>query len=286
MHTASRCLSENPDAYLKPTTISYSAFQIATRYAKYYLCSSNGKGHGIHSPFVFNFITSVLNDKRHYYAYDEIEQMRQSLYRDRSSIVVNDFGAGPSSGQREQRRICDIARSAAKPVKYAQLLHRIVNYYRLKSILELGTSLGISTAYMAKANPCAQIITCEGSDAIAAAAVGNFQKLGIGNTRVVEGNFDETLPVLLDHQTKFDLVFVDGNHRYEPTMRYFDWLKAAINPGGWIIFDDIHWSEEMEQAWEQIRQDPAVTTTIDLFFLGIVFVNPDFRHRQHFLIRF
>src|SRR5690349_109263 len=151
----------------------FSSWQLIKKYSSYYLTALNGRGHGIHSPFVYDFVRKVLNDKRNFYAYNQVEALRRKLLQDETILEVEDFGAGSAISKTNQRSIASIARNAAKSKKWAQLLFRIVNYYQPKHVLELGTSLGISTAYMALANPQAQLVTAEGSRAIAAQAKKN-----------------------------------------------------------------------------------------------------------------
>jgi predicted O-methyltransferase YrrM len=264
----------------------YSSFQLAKKYIHYYLTAHNGKGHGMHSPFVFEMITRVLNDRSREPVYKELEGLRTSLLRDPTEIVVQDYGAGSRLGATKTRKISSIAKAALKPPKFAELLYRIVKYYQPETILELGTSLGITTSYLAKANPEAKIITIEGSDAIAGVARANFEKLGIGNIRQVKGNFDEVLPHALCELSPVGLAYVDGNHLYAPTINYFHQILEHTANDSILIFDDIHWSREMEQAWRHIQRHHTVTTTIDLFFIGIVLIRNEFKERQHFTIRF
>jgi predicted O-methyltransferase YrrM len=264
----------------------YSRFQLARKYLHYYLTASNGKGHGIHSPFVFDFIKNVLNDKQSYPDYLSIEKIRKQLLADSSVIEVEDFGAGSSVIKTNKRVVSAITASSLKPKKYAQLLYRIVQYYKPEIIVELGTSFGITTAYLASANAASKVFTCEGSGAIASIAKQNFAALQLNNVQLTEGNFAKTLSPLLSNLTKINFAFVDGNHRKEPTVNYFNQLLNHSTPATILVFDDIHWSAEMEEAWTTIKEHPAVTLTIDLFFVSIVFLNPDINHKQHFTIRF
>jgi predicted O-methyltransferase YrrM len=264
----------------------YSPFQLGTRYIKYYLAASNGKGHGVHSPFVFDFITRVLNDTREFYAYQSIEQLRQSLLADEKELVIEDFGAGSRVEKTNTRIIKDIARSSLKPKKFGQLLFRIVDHYAPVTVLELGTSLGITTAYLASPRSACSVTTMEGANPVADIAEMNFNKLNLSNINIVRGNFDETLAPVVERLGKIDLAFVDGNHRYEPTVRYYREILPAMHEYSVLIFDDIHWSKEMEQAWEEIRQDAAVMLSIDLFFIGLVFFRKENKVKQHFMIRF
>lgn len=264
----------------------YSPFQLGVRYLKYYLTASNGKGHGMHSPFVFDFITKVLNDDRQFYAYTTIENTRQLMLLEEKELVIEDFGAGSRVKKENTRKVRDIARSSLKPKKFGQLLFRIVDRYSPVTILELGTSLGITTAYLASAKEGGTVITMEGAKAVAAVAKQNFSRLKLANVEIVEGNFDETLPPLVKKTGSVDLAFIDGNHRLEPAVRYFKELLPAMHEYSILIFDDIHWSKEMEQAWEAIKEDPAVTLSIDLFFIGLIFFRKEQKVKQHFTIRF
>jgi predicted O-methyltransferase YrrM len=269
-----------------PATLMYSTLQLGMRYLKYYLTASNGRGHGVHSPFVFRFITEVLNDDREFYAYQPIENLRQLLMHDNRELLVEDMGAGSREQKSNLRRVKDIAGSSLKPKKFGQLLFRIADHYAPSTILELGTSLGITTAYLASAKNNARVVTMEGATALAEQAQQNFNRLQLNNIQLVNGNFDNTLPATVESMGQVDLAFIDGNHRYEPTLRYYKELLPAVHEQTILIFDDIHWSREMEQAWEEIRKDERVTTSIDLFFIGLVFFRQENKVKQHFSIRF
>ena len=264
----------------------YSPLQLAVKYSKHWLSASNGKGHGMHSPFVFDFITKILNDKTVYSEYEKVEALRNRLLNDSTVLEVEDFGAGSAIDKKSKRSISSIAKKAAKPKKFGQLLFRMVKHYQPKTILELGTSLGITTSYLSLAKSDTRLISMEGSKEIAEVAKGNFQNLELKNLELVEGNFDKTLSSVVRGLSIVDFAFIDGNHRREPTERYFKELLSKTNNGSILVFDDIHWSSEMEAAWEAIKNDAAVTCSIDLFFIGIVFFRKEFKAKQHFVIRF
>ena len=264
----------------------YSSFEIAKKYLNYFINAKSGKGHGMHSPFVFDFIIHVLNDKKKYDCYALIEPLRKQLLRDETIIEVEDFGAGSAILPTKNRKISSIAKSSLKSKKFAKLLFRTVNYYKPKTVIELGTSFGITTSYMACAKHKPEIFTLEGSKEIGSIAGNNFSKLGFQNIKLILGNFKDTFISTLDKVEFIDLAFVDGNHRKNATLHYFFELQKKSTPASIFIFDDIHWSEEMEDAWLEIQQQPTVTLTIDLFFIGLVFFNPDFKEKQHFTIRF
>ncbi len=264
----------------------YNSFQLVAKYLHYYFTSLNGKGHGTHSPFVFEFITKVLNDKTVFPEYKTVEQLRRRLQKDKTVINVEDFGAGSSVSKTNSRTIASIAKHAAKSPRLAQLLFRMVRKYQPNNILELGTSLGITSAYLTLAKPDAKLQTLEGAGSIAAVAKKNFGEIGLKNVHLTEGNFDNTLPGVINNSPLLDFVFVDGNHRQEPTERYFSQVLPCLHNDSILVFDDIHWSREMEAAWNTIKNHEKVRCTIDLFFLGIVLFREEFREKQHFSVRF
>lgn len=264
----------------------YSKGQLLLKYIHYYFTASNGKGHGMHSPFVFEFITKVLNDKTVFPEYEKVESLRNRLLNDHTVLEVEDFGAGSVVDKKTKRSISSIAKNATKPKKFGQLLFRMIKHYRPSTILELGTSLGITTSYLSLAKPEARLITMEGSKEIAEVAKGNFRNLEIRNIEITEGNFDNTLSSVVSGLSTIDFSFIDGNHRQEPTERYFKELLAKTNNDSIFVFDDIHWSSEMEAAWKTIKNNATVSCSIDLFFIGIVFFRKEFKERQHFIIRF
>jgi predicted O-methyltransferase YrrM len=264
----------------------YNKLQLGIKFLYYYFTSSNGKGHGIHSPFVFHFINKILNDKHHYPEYDAIENLRQKLLNDQTIITVEDFGAGSSINKSSQRSVASIAKNVAKNKKYGQLLFRMVKEYKPKTIVELGTSLGITTSYLATANPDANVTTIEGAKKVAAISEENFRILKLQNIKLISDNFDNAMPSVIHQLPSIDFAFIDGNHRREPTERYFQQLLSTANNDSIFIFDDIHWSKEMEKAWETIKNHETVRCSIDLFFIGIIFFRHEFKEKQHFVIRF
>jgi predicted O-methyltransferase YrrM len=264
----------------------YSRLQLAAKYAQFYLGASSGFGHGVHSPFVYDFIRNVLHDNRNFYAYQDIEGLRKQLLRDRTTVKVEDYGAGSAYKATGHKRISDLAKNAAKSPKLGQLLFRMAQYYKPATILELGTSLGISTAYLAAGNLHASVISVEGSEAIASRARNNLSSLELNNVELITGHFDQVLPTLTNRFSGIDMVFIDGNHQKEAIWRYFNFLIYQMSSSSVLIFDDIHWSREMEEAWSMIKHDARVLTSVEGFFFGIVFFNKNFVEKQNFSIRF
>ncbi len=246
-----------------------------------------GDAHSIHSPFVYNLYTQVIKSKNKKYSdFQEIELLRKRLLQRKDEIEILDLGAGSRRNKSNRRRIGEIAKNAEKPEKFGQFFYRLTQYLQPKSVLELGTSLGITTAYFAKALPQAKIVTMEGCPETARLAETNFSELGLKNTSVVVGNIDHTLPDFLkQNDQKLGLAFFDANHRFEPTVRYFNDALPYVADDSVFIFDDIYWSEEMTAAWEQIKAHPQVTVTVDLFWVGLVFFRKE-QAREDFVLRF
>jgi predicted O-methyltransferase YrrM len=264
----------------------YSKSQLALKWFQYYALASNGKGHGIHSPFVYELIREVFNDDRDYYAYKLIETVKKSMLQDKRVLDVQDMGAASRKKKFFKKTICEIARNAVSDQKFGRLLFRLANFYHARVIMELGSSLGISTAYLASADAESRVVTMEGSPAIASIARETFQKLKLGNITLSTGNFDSTLPDQLEQNPPSDLVFIDGNHRKKPVLDYFEKILKKISESSLIIIHDIHWSRDMEEAWETIQNDPRVKMSIDIFSAGLVFFRNEFKIKQQFVIRF
>ncbi len=267
--------------------MKYSPVSIAAKYLLYVIRAKNKKGHGIHSPFVFDFVTNVLNDRSLPENFRQIEIIRKELLKKNDTIKVTDYGAGGTNpNETIEKKIKKIAATSLKSPKYAKLLYRIARYYQTSNIVELGTSLGITTSCLAATATNAKVYTLEGSASIAEIAKENFNKLALTNIEVVIGPFELTYQPLLSGLNSLDLLFVDGNHREVPTLRYFELGMEKISPTSIFIFDDIHYSQEMESAWHAIQDHKDIRLSIDLFFFGIVFFSKDVKIKQHFEIMF
>ena len=210
----------------------YSSFDLAKKYLSYYYHASNGKGHGMHSPFVFDFILHVLNNRKQYHPPRDLEELRKKYLSDPEKLMIQEMGAGTRKGRPGEvvntRAVSEIASSALKPKKYARLMYRLVRHYQPAEVLELGTSLGITTAYLAKANRDAIITTIEGNPSVLKKAVQGFQSLSLPNIVSLEGNFDSVLPEVLSKKTKIDLAYLDGNHKKKPTLDYFEQILTSF----------------------------------------------------------
>jgi predicted O-methyltransferase YrrM len=259
------------------------ALQLILRYIAYYY-TAKGK-HAVQAPFLYELITQVINESTDDENCHKIESLRKELCQSNKEIQITDFGAGSTINNSKTRKIKDIAKNSAKNAKFGKLLYRIIQFYKPKNILELGTSLGISTSYLAKADTNANVFTFEGCPATATIAQENFNKQNIKNTSITLGDFNLTLANKLKEIVTVDLAFIDGNHQEKPTIDYFKQCLKYANNNTIFIFDDIHWSRGMENAWNYIEKHEETTLTIDLFFIGIVFIKSELS-KENFTIRF
>ena len=315
---------------------NFTEMHLILSYLKFLIKSTNQ--HGVHSPFVFGLVTKCFYDKKRYPAYKVSKEYRKKLLQNKKTINVTDFGAGSRVFSSNGRKISAIAKNAGITSKRARLLNRLVRYLEIEKILELGTSLGISTAAMAAGNKV-QITSIEGCPATAEITREQFEEFGLDNIELKVGEFGTILnegkyevrstrlevkeenfifqipnstsadpqlatenrkqktenekPKTTNYQQQttynrqpqpFDLIFIDGNHQKEATLNYFEKLLSAVHNDSVMIFDDIHWSKEMEAAWEEIKLHPEVSVTIDTFYWGLVFFRRE-QAKEHFVIR-
>ena len=256
--------------------------RIVLKYLQYLLISK-GK-YNLHSPFLYNIVSKIiLNSKTK--DLKDISELRSQLNKNNNIININDFGEGSTINNAKQRRIKDIAKNSAKNSKFGMLLYRIVSYFKPQTIIEIGTSLGISTSYIAKANPDSKIYTLEGCGETIKIAQQNFSHLGLKNIKIIKGDFKDTLDKTISQIKDIDLAFVDGNHNQHATLEYFNLIMENVNENAILIFDDIHWSKDMEKAWNKIKKSSKVKLTIDLFFVGLVFIDKKLS-KENYIIRF
>lgn len=238
----------------------------------------------MHSPYLFELVRMVICDANPYYCWQDIENRRRKMLRENKTIRIEDFGTGKSG----ERRVREVAKQSLESRRVAETLFRIVAFLNHQAerplrIWELGTSLGITTAYLAEVDSRNRVITFEGSHEILQEAKKNWKKLGIENIEAVEGNLDDTLYIYIKEQgaRTLDFVYMDANHTYEATMRYWQALLPLAHEKTIFALDDIHHSPEMEQAWEAIKADEKVSSTIDFFHFGLAFVDPHYIKRHY-----
>lgn len=270
---------------------------------KHHITAWNTGGEGVHSPYLFEWVRMVMSDKHAYYMWHEIESVREEMLQDPRVVEFVDYGSAKrrmstskeqdcflqecrcGDEARDERHVKDIARGSLARKKYAQMMYRLVNWLgegKGLNIIELGTSLGVTTAYLAAADSRNKVVSYEGCAAVAEIAEENWRKLGLKNVECRVGEITEGILQVIDNQV--DVAFVDANHTYASTCAYFNMLAEKVHEKSVIIVDDIHHSEEMERAWKEICADTRVTSTMDLYQMGLVFFDQHYWKRNYRMI--
>lgn len=247
----------------------------------------SGTRHSVHSPFVYSLVDKVFRNKEEHPSFALIREQRRKFLRKSQVIEITDFGSGANSLQYVHRfeSVASIVKNSSITEKYGRFLFRLVQHFKPQTIIELGTSVGLSTLYLSMANPRAKVYTVEGCSTKSEQAATCFSELGILTIEQQIGRFDLVLPDLVKQAGKLDFAFIDGNHTYEATVANFETLLRIANNDTIFVFDDIHWSADMQKAWLQIADHKRVTVSIDVFRMGIVFLRKELS-KQNFVIRF
>lgn len=242
--------------------------------------------HGTHSPFIYDFYQKVFDRDVRLPIYIKIEEERTFLKKEKNLIEYIDFGAkGSSTGIRKSVKVSSIAQKSLKKAKWGRAFNRIITELKPKELIELGTSLGITTSYLAAGSDETHITTFEGSTQVIDQAEEVWGRLGLTNINAIVGNIDHTLPAFLKSKENVEVVFIDANHMKEATINYFNLLLPLCTEESILIFDDIYWSEGMKNAWEYIKAHPSTSQTIDLFEIGIVFFRSN-QVKEHFKLQY
>ena len=252
------------------------------RYLRFYFRAHTK--YDVHSPYVADFLEHTYGDDRWFYVFSTAETLRKRLLQDRTKLSVTDLGAGSAIFDSNQRRLCDVVRYTAISPVLGRLLFRIVCWHKPTTLLELGSSVGISAIYQASAALDASMVTIEGDPALAQLTRSHLREAGLKQVNVLEGDFQQTLPGALQQLKKLDYLYVDGDHRADRTLAYFNQCMAFAHESSLFVFADIHWSSDMEQAWETMRHDPRVTISIDLFDFGLLFFRKENKAQEHFTL--
>lgn len=255
--------------------MQHFSFRISAFVKQFFKGFRGRRGYGIHSPFAFDFVKQTLypDSGFTYYIYKAIEKKRQELRNDTRSLKITN---------NKSTSVKRIARTSASPSGNAQMIHRIAVSLQSKRILELGTSLGITTAYLASISKESKVISIDHDANSQAIAKEVFRELNIDNVELVNGEFSKVLPAVLNNIKYIDLAFIDGNHTKEGTLAHFDFIKKHARPSSVIIFHDIHWSKEMHDSWKEIITHDSITVSFETYNMGIVFFDPDLNKRHYF----
>lgn len=259
-----------------------SFFQQAKYHLTYYLNAVNQ--HSLQAPFIYELYTTVIKSDKFNGDFSDMERIRESLIRNEETLEIEELGAGSKNSNSISRSVKSIANGGLTAPKYSALLYRLIKHFHMRQIVELGTSLGVNTLYLAKYE-ATKVTTFEGSPEIADVAQSIFDQQQAHNIKIIRGDIDRTLSSFLDGSIHPDLVYMDANHKYEATMKYFNTVLHNKHDETVVVIDDIKWSKSMQKAWKEIIDHPEVTMSIDLNKCGIVFFKPDFT-KQHYVLAF
>ncbi|MFO8002125.1 MAG: class I SAM-dependent methyltransferase [Marinilabilia sp.] len=259
-------------------------WQRGRAFFRYFLLSRHYKGFGIHSPFVFYLVREIFYEGHPFYAFKTIEAARRMMLKNKQTVYTGSFGASSAVGGRT-RTIKELVASGSLPPKYGRLLFRLINHFSVRNIVEIGTGTGVGTLFLALPDSSARITTVEGNHQLSHVAQRLYEVVDVKNVTVVNGIFRQVLPEIVDGYDCLDLVYFDGDHRYSSTLEYFEMCLRKIHNDSIFVFDDIHWSCEMEKVWKEISCHPRVTVSIDLYRIGIVFFRRECS-KQHYVVRF
>ncbi|MEL6558603.1 MAG: class I SAM-dependent methyltransferase [Bacteroidota bacterium] len=241
--------------------------------------------HSLQSPFIYSFFDHFIRN-RSYTENPKIESLKSELKSNHKIIDIEDFGAGSVVNNRLRRSVAYIAKTSTSSTRFSILLHNLIEKYQFTQVLELGSSLGLNTLYMSAAQvENLQIQTIEGSKEIAVIAADNFAELNANNIKLHVGNIDDLLTPIVLEMNQIDLAYLDANHTYEATIRYFEKISDKIHENSIVVIDDIHWSPEMKKAWKTLISHPKVTHSADIYDAGILFFKEGLQ-KKHFILEF
>lgn len=242
--------------------------------------------HDLHSPFIYNFYTELIINSYTFDDFERLKKLRKGLLYDQQSITIKDLGAGSKKMSTTERKISNIVRHGISQQKQAEFIYRLINKFKPQNIIELGTSIGLTSLYLSLASAKSNVYTLEGCPALLQFSNDLFKKQKISNIKMIPGNFNDTFSDLLSTLPTADFIYIDGNHAYEPTIHYFKLALAKKNASTIMMFDDIYWSDDMEKAWKEIYSNPEVTLSMDFFHFGIVFFRTEQKNKEHVVLKF
>ncbi|MBL7931799.1 MAG: class I SAM-dependent methyltransferase [Bacteroidia bacterium] len=242
--------------------------------------SAKRKGHGVHSPFAYRLCEEVFYNQDSFYHFKALNKIRELLLKNETALEIEDLGAGSKTFKNKTRKIKDIASRGISTAPQSEILYKLSNFLKCEKVIELGTSLGLNTLYLGLVDKRTKVFSIEGNPQLLKFASNLAQQLKVNNIQFLSGNFDQVFPSLLESLDSVDLLYVDGNHTYEATLRYFEMALTKKNQKSVFVFDDIYWSKEMTRAWTEIKNNPQVSLSIDTFHFGMIFFREEIKEKR------
>ena len=248
---------------MKPITSTFFSITTSLAFLWKYVIQSLNRGHK--STLPFDTKLKVAEESR------ALILLKRRLYTDQCRVPRMDFGAGSRYFHHENHTIAQLAGISGASRWSGRFLKSLARHLRPSVVLELGTSLGLSTLYLAEGcDPECRIHTIEGNVVLANRAKVNFEQADYDNITVHIGTFRTILPTLLDRIPNPNLIVIDGDHRSDSLLAYVERCLPYLSDPGWIVVDDIRWSPDMHCGWRALRQYPGVKKSIDTYHYGIL----------------
>ncbi len=250
-------------------------------YLRYYVKAKTVNS--VHSPYVYRLLMECLENRKEYNVFAKIDLLRQLLAQENREFDIEDLGAGSRQFKTSKRTVSGILATSVLSKKEGNFLFNLARILTPKTGLELGTSLGLSALYLCLGARQLDLHTIEGDQSIHDIAVENFKHADV-DAHAYCGAFDHVLPNILPTIAPLDVVYIDGNHSYEATLRYHQMLSPHLSKDAILIYDDIYWSSGMTKAWQELIVDPSFQYSIDLFNFGLLIKQERAIKKQHFTI--
>ncbi len=258
---------------------------ISLKYLQHWLSAGHRNGHGIHSPYLYNLVRNAIFNKAGLRVPAEILMWHRELKKRKEKLLIREFGAGSRYTSIDQRTVAGMVKHASVSERQGALLFRLCSWYRPELVIEFGTGLGISTGYLAAGAKGARVLTIEGNPVKHAFSAREFPETLSERVEFIRGSFDDHLERMIEKAGERTIVFIDGDHRYGPTVEKVNRFLKEKYTSLMFLLDDLYWSEEMEAAWKKCYDHSGVDISIDLFRLGLLIRQPGIE-KQHLRVSF
>jgi predicted O-methyltransferase YrrM len=209
------------------------------------------KGYGVHSPFTFNLITKVIEERAPFYVFDEIENFRNGLFKNKNTDTKHKIEA--------QHR------------NYGALLFRLVNWFKCRNVLQIRSFSGIMSLYLASARNNCTCFALEENVGLTESAERFAELQGLTNLHFFKGDYAENLAKLKKEISAFDLIFINHAGDAEKTAETISLTRTFCNEKTMLVIDGISCNKNMQALWQSLKNDSETRVTIDLYALGLVF---------------
>ena len=235
--------------------------------------------HGVHSPFVYQLVTKCFYNRKNRPEYRKIGEYRKDVFQEKQQLHIQ-----PNCStffKANTYKISKLAKIYAPSWKRSKFLTRLTNYLNCKSVLEIGTQMGIRTSCFASHKNC-DVITIDNCEETQKIAREKLKKHHFSTIKFCLQEFTQQ-EILVD-QKKIDCIYIGNTRKKQSTLHLFEEALKKVHNDSVILIEGLHWSKDMNQAWKEIKENKQVSVTIDTFYLGLVFFRKE-QAKEHFKIR-